>query len=143
MQYQWKTGLIIIDGFSKQKYSKLSIIRPGQSRLVEFKENRNFFQISRPDCLQVYLCQKLFFLENMGRTYCVQKLFWMSKTISVHDMFSPCSELGIFIYWTCNSMNNLSSYCWLVDTKIRASDKDLPVLDQQIINLLWSTSCKF
>ena len=29
-----------------------------------------------------------------------------------------------------NSMNNLSSYCWLVDAKIRASDKDLPVIDQ-------------
>ena len=27
-----------------------------------------------------------------------------------------------------NSMNNLSSCCGLVDAKIRASDKDLPVL---------------
>ena len=26
-----------------------------------------------------------------------------------------------------NSMNNLSSYCWLVDAKIRLSGKDLPV----------------
>ena len=78
--------------------------------------------------LQVNLCQKLFFLENMGRTCCVQKLFWMSKTISVHNMFSPCSELWIFMYWTCNSMNNLLSYCGLVDAKIRASDKDLPVI---------------
>ena len=26
-----------------------------------------------------------------------------------------------------NSMNNLSSYCGLVDAKIRASDKDLPL----------------
>ena len=26
-------------------------------------------------------------------------------------------------------MNNLSSYCGLVDAKIRASDKDLPVQD--------------
>ena len=26
-------------------------------------------------------------------------------------------------------MNNLSSYCGLVDAKIRASDKDLPVRD--------------
>ena len=25
-------------------------------------------------------------------------------------------------------MNNLWSYCWLVDAKLRASDKDLPVL---------------
>ena len=39
--------------------------------------------------LQVNLCQKLFFLQNMGRKWCVQKLFWMSETISVHNMFSP------------------------------------------------------
>ena len=77
--------------------------------------------------MQVNLCQKLFFLHNMERTCCIQKLFWMSETISVHNMFSPCSpQLGIFMYWTCNSMNNLSSYCGLVDAKIRASDKDLP-----------------
>ena len=25
-------------------------------------------------------------------------------------MFSPCSELAIFIYWTCNLVNNLWSY---------------------------------
>ena len=35
-------------------------------------------------------------------------------------MFRRYSELTIF-------MNNLSSYCGLVDAKIRASDKDLPV----------------
>ena len=51
------------------------------------------------------------------------------KTICVHNMFSPCSELGIFMYWTCNSMNNVS-YCGLVDAKIRASDKDLPVKER-------------
>ena len=27
-----------------------------------------------------------------------------------------------------NAMNNLLSYCGLIDAKIRASDKDLPVL---------------
>ena len=41
-------------------------------------------------------------------------------TICVHNMFSRYSELTIF-------MNNLSSYCGIVDAKIRASDKDLPV----------------
>ena len=56
--------------------------------------------------VQVNLCEKLFFLQNM---------------------FSPGSELGIFMYWTSNSMNNLSSYCGLVDAKIRASHKDFPV----------------
>ena len=38
-----------------------------------------------------------------------------------------CSEQGIFMHWTSDSMNNLLSYCGLVDAKIRASDKDLPV----------------
>ena len=28
-------------------------------------------------------------------------------------------------------MNNLLSYCGLVDAKIRASDKDLPVMDSE------------
>ena len=53
--------------------------------------------------IQVNLCQKLSFWQNMGRTCWVQKLFWMSETIFVHNMFSPCSA------------------------KRRASDKDLPV----------------
>ena len=79
--------------------------------------------------LQVNLCQKLFFLQNMGKTCCVQKMFWMSETnnnfCTQHVL--PRFELGIFMYWTCNSMNNLLSYCGLVDAKIRASDKDLPV----------------
>ena len=40
-------------------------------------------------------------------------------------------------------MNNLSSYCGLVDTKIRASDKDLPVTtsDPSLIStLFWEFS---
>ena len=35
-----------------------------------------------------------------------------------------CSALVVF---HGNSMNNLLSYCGLIDAKIRASDKDLPV----------------
>ena len=68
-------------------------------------------------------------VKNMLCTY--MKLFWMSKqtqkTICVQNMFLTCSELGIFIYWTRNSMNNLASYCGLVEAKMRASDKYLPV----------------
>ena len=35
--------------------------------------------------------------QNMGRTYCVQKNFWMSKQkqICVHIMFSPCCHLWV------------------------------------------------
>ena len=49
----------------------------------------------------------------------------MSETISVHNMFSP----GAWNFKTSNSMNNLLSYSGLVDAKIRASYKDLPVID--------------
>ena len=41
--------------------------------------------------------------SNLGRTCCVQKLFFTFRAIYVHNMFSPCSA------------------------KRRASDKDLPV----------------
>ena len=45
-------------------------------------------------------------------------------------MFCPCSALVAFMCWTGNSMihmNNLLSYCWLVDARISASEKDLLV----------------
>ena len=52
------------------------------------------------------------------------------KTICVHNMFWLCCELGIFVYSTGNSINNLLSYCGLVDARISTSEKDLPVLFQ-------------
>ena len=62
------------------------------------------------------------------RTCCVHELFWMSKQKTKKQfLYTTCSELGIFMYWTGNSMNNLLWYCGLVDTRISASDKDLPV----------------
>ena len=42
-------------------------------------------------------------------------------------MYTTCYELGIFIYSTGHSMNNLLSYCGLVYARISASEKDLPV----------------
>ena len=37
-------------------------------------------------------------------------------------------------------MNNMSSYCGLVDAKIRASDKDIPVLSMKI-NMILYVNC--
>jgi hypothetical protein len=72
--------------------------------------------------------------QNMGRTCCAHKLYFVFvltfRTIYAHNMFSPCSELVVFMYCTGKSMNNLLSYCGLVDPRISASDKDLPVLIQ-------------
>ena len=47
----------------------------------------------------------------------------------------PRFELGTFMYRTCNSMNNPLSYCRLVDSKIRAPDKNLPVHTSLKINV--------
>ena len=49
-------------------------------------------------------------------------------TISVHNMFCTAESAGILSLQFSRTMNNLSSYCGLVDAKIRAFDKDLPVL---------------
>ena len=43
-------------------------------------------------------------------------------------MYTTCSELVVFMYRTGKLMNNLLSYCGLVDARIRASKKDLPVM---------------
>ena len=62
-------------------------------------------------------------LNYKFRTCCVHKLFLHSEQF----MYLTCSELVVFMYWTGKSMNNLWSYCGLVDVRINASDKDLPV----------------
>ena len=51
-------------------------------------------------------------------------LFWCSKQF----LYTTRSELAIFLYWTCNSMNNLSSYSGLTDSRMSASYTDLPVI---------------
>ena len=70
--------------------------------------------------------------ENMRRTCCAHKLFFVLtfKTTYASNMFSPCSELGIFMFCTGNLLDNLLSYSGLVDAIIRASNKDLPVLEK-------------
>ena len=48
--------------------------------------------------------------------------FRVAEIISVHDIFSLGLSLDFScMYWTCNSMNNLSSFCGLT-----ASDTDSP-----------------
>ena len=50
-------------------------------------------------------------------------------------VYTTCSELVVFMYWTGKSMNNLLSYCGLVDVRINASDKDLPALLKEFLNV--------
>ena len=54
--------------------------------------------------------------------------------ITYHENYKrrTLAEHVLPIFWVCsfhgNSMNHLLSYCELIDAKIRASEKDLPVL---------------
>ena len=69
------------------------------------------------------LCTKI--VLNVRNYFCTQHVL-------------PRFELGIFMYWTCSSMNNLLSYCGLVDAKKGAFYKDLKYIPLEDIS-----SCVF
>ena len=71
------------------------------------------------------LSEALLFAEPGENMLCTKIVLNIRNNFCTNVL--PRFELWIFMYWTCNSMNNLSSYCGLVDAKTRASDKDLPV----------------
>ena len=52
-------------------------------------------------------------------------------------MYTTCSELVVFMYWTGKSINNLLSYCGLVVARISASEKDLPVKAGMLLQKLF------
>ena len=53
------------------------------------------------------------------------------------------SELVVFMYWTGKSMNNLLSNCGLLDPRISASDKDLPMLNNPYYVVKWECAFTF
>ena len=74
------------------------------------------------NCKGKSLSEALLFAEHGGKHVVYKNCLECQKQ---HVL--PRFELGIFMYGTCNSMNNLLSYCGLVNAKIRAFDKDLTV----------------
>ena len=84
------------------------------------------------------LSEALLFAEHGENMVCTKIVLNVRNNFCTQHVL-PRFELGIFMYWTCNSMNNLWSYCGLVDAKIRASDKDLPVLNLEEGHVLLSS----
>ena len=75
-------------------------------------------------------------VENMMCTQIVCFLFWHSGQF----MYTTCSQ-HVLSFWNRYSMNNLLSYCGLVDARISASEKDLPVLiNFTLLNCWWRMS---
>ena len=66
------------------------------------------------------------FCRTWGGLLCTKIVLNIRNNLCTRHVL-PRFTLGIFMYWTCNSMINLSSYIGLVDSKIRTSDKGLPL----------------
>ena len=109
-------------------YSKTSIIRSGFQRLKKIY------------VVQVNIFQKLSFLNQLTHNMrlfiefpekykftlcCVQKLFLFCFDIQNNI----CTQHVVNQYLSGNSINNLSSYCGSTDSRMRASEKYLPVIN--------------
>ena len=61
------------------------------------------------------------FHDKKLTTCCVQSFFVLTFKNNI------CTQQVVNLYFSGNSMSNLSSYCGLTDSRMRASEKDLPV----------------
>ena len=56
-----------------------------------------------------------------------QHMLCTQIVLNVKTKNNLCTQYVLNLYCSCNSMNNLLSYNGLIDARMRASDKDLPV----------------
>ena len=59
------------------------------------------------------LSESLLFAEHGENMLCTKIVLNVRNNFCIQHVL-PRFELGIFMYWTCNSMNNLLSHCGLV-----------------------------
>ena len=134
-------------------WDKLTVKRWLQYSLMNMRQLHILFNSAKT--WTVVVCWFLCFAPNLPELYLklfcsdVQNNFRLSsgKFGAKQRNRNKQSHVKFWLNWTkdgavsyslsCNSMNNLSSYCWLVVAKIRASDKDLPVLNN-CPNSMWA-----
>ena len=74
------------------------------------------------------------------RACCIQKLFFSDFCFGIQN--NVCTQYVLKWYFSCNSKNNLSSKSGSTDSKMRASDTDLPVHElKSIFGALLLFSC--
>ena len=92
--------------------------------------------------MQVNLCQKLSFLNQLTHNATRDgSLIPPKNTSSEHVVYKNCffcfcsdiqnnicTQLVLNLYFSGESMNNILSYCGLTDARMKASEKDLPVV---------------
>ena len=75
------------------------------------------------------MSEALLFAESGKNMLCTKIVLNVRNNFCTRHVL-PRFELGIFMYWT---MNNLSSYCRLVNAKITTSDKDLQYVQCSLV----------
>ena len=110
------------DGFSKQ--SAIMVVKSWMEFYFGIAANENSRLPSSIRCKNVVIVYSLVRFCEMLLLSTPENV----KTKTTKIMYTTCSELVVFMYWTGKSMNSLLTYCGLVDPRISASDKDyLPV----------------
>ena len=103
--------------FSALNTTPTSHIRLCQHSLFSWIEKKYVYI-----CTGKSLSADLLFAEHGENMLCTKIVLKVRNNFCTQHVL-PRFEPGIFMYWTCNSINNLLSYCGLVDAKIRASEK--------------------
>ena len=88
-----------------------------------------FTQNITKDCSLNYKLSMYMRTASSEHVVYINNRYQMSVQKQKQFVYTTCSELVVSMYWTRNSMNNLLSYCGLVDASTSASEKDLPVKD--------------
>ena len=118
-------------------YQRQGNVKPGVGNVTPKGLNQHVATVHEEKTYECKYCKEVFitgkslseallFAEHGENMLCTKIVLNVRNNFCTQDVL-PRFELGIFMYWTGNSMNNLLSHCGLIDAKIRASDKDLPV----------------
>ena len=152
MIFGWDSFYFISDWLKKLTTHLLnSQMNPSSVENVNFLQDliKHWELIRQNTIVQVNLCQKRSFFHQLTHnmtTDCSWNDKFSTRKIQVQNMLCTKIVLNaktknkfctVHVFWEghknwrnlhhCKSKNSLSSYFGLVDAKIRASDKDLPV----------------
>ena len=103
------SAFLSIEKFKQQCFNLASTLnRTSKLKNIEFDTGKS-------------LSEALLFAEHGENMLCTKIVLNVRNNFCTQHV--PRFELGIFMYWTCNSMNSLSSYCGLVDAKLELLTK--------------------
>ena len=92
-------------------------LRPDYDENMDTMKDRNNYD--------QYICSVQYMKTTCSEHIVYINCFECQNKNKKQFMYITCSEHVVFMYWTGKSMNNLLSYCGLVDARTSAAKKDL------------------